>query len=37
MINDKNQIPREEIFTGVISSLALGWILLGADSGGTFA
>tara|TARA_R110001592_G_scaffold145278_2_gene368853 strand:+ start:447 stop:902 length:456 start_codon:yes stop_codon:yes gene_type:complete len=37
MINDKKKASGKEIITGIASALALGWLLLGADSGSTFA
>ncbi len=37
MISNKKKASKMKIFTGIASALTLGWILLGADSGSTFA
>lgn len=37
MISNGKRASKKEIVTGIASALALGWLLLGADSGDTFA
>ncbi len=37
MISNKNKATKKEIFIGIASTIAFGWILVGSDSSNTFA
>lgn len=37
MLSNKNKATKKEIFIGIASTIAFGWILVGSDSSNTFA